>query len=215
MKKMPKRCLGHHAVIISAFICFFILSKHFTSIPNIFFIIYNAFILVLSAAGEYCDFNTNIFKLRLTLPNISRQVLFGLGLATLLSLLFVSIAALFEDISLFPQLQATLTVQDVVFFVFLQIVVALAEEAFFNFYLYDTLVQLFRGSVALSTMIAATLFSCAHWVLNSSMKQAVVAFIFRVAALFIREKLYEDNAFYICSSTHFFYNLMAFFVFSI
>lgn len=215
MKTLSKRCFMHHAVIISAFICFCVLSKYFVSLPNIFFIIYNALILALSAAYMYCDFNTNIFKLRLTLSNMIRQAALGLGLAILLSVLFVSVAIVFEDVSLFPRLQAALDVQDVVCFVFLQIVVALAEEAFFNYYLYDTLMLLLRGKVVLSIMIAAALFSCAHWILNGSAKQAVVAFTFRMAALFIRKKRCEDNTFYICSSMHFFYNLMALFVFSI
>lgn len=215
MRTLPKGCLLHHAVVILFYSFFCVLSKRLSFIPNFIFITYNALILALSAVYLYSDFNMDIFMAKQTVPKMIRQIILGLGFAILLSGLFICVAIIFEDVSLFPCLQAALDAQDVVYLVFLQIIVALAEEAFFNYYLYDTIMFLFRGKVALSIMVVATAFSFAHWVLNCNLKQAVVAFVFRLAALFIRRKLYEDNTFYICSSMHFFYNLMAFFVFSI
>ena len=47
------------------------------------------------------------------------------------------------------------------------------------------------------------------------MKQVVIAFAFRLAALLVRQIFRRDNAFYICAGMHFFYNLMVFFVISI
>lgn len=215
MKTLPKRCLLHNAVILLVYLCFRVLSKHSTSLPNYSFIVYNGLILTLSAAYMYCDFNTNVFKLRFKIVNIFKQVILGLGFAFLLSLFFVCIAMMLEDISLFPQLQDPLDIQDIIFLVLLQIVVALAEEAFFNYYLYDTLMLLLRGNVVLSIIVTASLFSWGHWVSNGIVKQVVIAFVFRLTALLIRKRFHEDNAFYICSSMHFFYNLMSFFVFSI
>ena len=48
-----------------------------------------------------------------------------------------------------------------------------------------------------------------------SVKQVVIAFAFRLAALLVRQIFRRDNAFYICAGMHFFYNLMVFFVISI
>ena len=62
---------------------------------------------------------------------------------------------------------------------------------------------------------AAALFSGVHWAMNGSVKQVVIAFAFRLAALLVRQIFRRDNAFYICAGMHFVYNLMVFFVISI
>ena len=102
----------------------------------------------------YYDFNTNIFKLKLTFSNCIRQILIGLGAAILLFLCFVCIAVLFEDVSLLPQLQEPLNIQCMIIFVSLQMIIALAEEAFFNYYLCGTLILLLRGNAELSFIAA-------------------------------------------------------------
>ena len=94
-------------------------------------------------------------------------------------------------------------------------IVALAEEAYFNYDLYDTLLRLFRGKAVWSMAAAAALFAGVHWAMNGSVKQVVIAFAFRLAALLVRQIFRRDNAFYICAGMHFFYNLMVFFVISI
>ena len=113
---------------------------------------------------------------------------------------------LFEDISLFPRLG----IQNVASFILVQMIVALAEEAYFNYYLYDTLMRLFRGKAVWSMAAAAALFAGVHWAMNGSVKQVVIAFAFRLAALLVRQIIRRDNAFYICAGMHFFYNLMVF-----
>lgn len=85
---------------------------------------------------------------------------------------------LFEDISLFPRLG----IQNVAGFILVQMIVALAEEAYFNYYLYDTLMRLFRGKAVWSMAAAAALFAGVHWAMNGSVKQVVIAFAFRLAA---------------------------------
>ena len=81
--------------------------------------------------------------------------------------------------------------------------------------LYDTLMRLFRGKAVWSMAAAAALFAGVHWAMNGSVKQVVIAFAFRLAALLVRQIIRRDNAFYICAGMHFFYNLMVFFVISI
>ena len=66
-----------------------------------------------------------------------------------------------------------------------------------------------------SMAAAAALFAGVHWAMNGSVKQVVIAFAFRLAALLVRQIIRRDNAFYICAGMHFFYNLMVFFVISI
>ena len=215
MRTLPKRCLLNNVVIVSVNLCFYVLSKRSIHLPNVYFIIYNIVILTLSATYMRRDFGTDIFKLRFTASNIAKQVLIGLSLAFLLSLFFILIASIFEDISLFPQFSGPLDSRDIIFLVLLEIVVALAEEALFNYYLYDSLMLLLSQRYVLSNLVVAFIFAFSHWVLHGSVKQVLVAFVFRSFALLIREKFREDNAFYICSSMHFFYNLMAYFLFSI
>ena len=93
-----------------------------------------------------------------------RQVLTGLGLGCLLAMVFAGVAMLFEDISLFPRLG----IQNVAGFILVQMIVALAEEAYFNYYLYDTLMRLFRGKAVWSMAAAAALFAGVHWAMNGS-----------------------------------------------
>lgn len=95
----------------------------------------------LSAAYLRRDFDTDLFRLKRTAANVVRQVLTGLGLGCLLAVVFAGVAMLFEDISLFPRLG----IQNAAGFILVQMIVALAEEAYFNYYLYDTLMRLFRG----------------------------------------------------------------------
>lgn len=154
MKALSKKCLLHNAVILLIYVSFCALSKHFISLSTTFFALHNILILTLSAVYMYYDFNTNIFKLKLTFSNCIRQILIGLGAAILLFLCFVCIAALFEDVSLLPQLQEPLNIQGMIIFVSLQMIIALAEEAFFNYYLCDTLILLLRGNAVLSFIAA-------------------------------------------------------------
>ncbi len=215
MRALPERCLLNNVVIVSVYLCFYVLSKHSIHLPYIYYIIFNIIILILSATYMRRDFGADIFKLRFTAVNITKQFSIGLSLAFLLSLFFILIASIFEDVSLFPPFSGLLDSSDIIFLVLLEIVVALAEEALFNYYLYDTLMLLLSRRYVLGSLVVAFVFSFSHWVLHGSIKQVLVAFVFRLFALLIRERFHEDNAFYICSSMHFFYNLMAYFLFSI
>lgn len=172
---------------------------------------FNGLVLGLSAAYMRRDFDTDLFRLKRTAANVVRQVLTGLGLGCLLAMVFAGVAMLFEDISLFPRLG----IQNAAGFILVQMIVALAEEAYFNYYLYDTLMRLFRGKAVWSMAAAAALFAGVHWAMNGSVKQVVIAFAFRLAALLVRQIFRRDNAFYVCAGMHFFYNLMVFFVISI
>jgi len=149
------------------------------------------------------------------LPNLFYMafngLVLGLSAAYMLAMVFAGVAMLFEDISLFPRLG----IQNAAGFILVQMIVALAEEAYFNYYLYDTLMRLFRGKAVWSMAAAAALFAGVHWAMNGSVKQVVIAFAFRLAALLVRQIFRRDNAFYICAGMHFFYNLMVFFVISI
>lgn len=215
MKTLPSKCLWHNVIIILIYVSFCTLSKHSTFLPNSFFVGYNGLILMLSVIYTRRDFRTNVFGLRSTISDAIRQVVIGFGAAILLSFLFACFAVMFEDVSLFPPLQGSLNAQDIIVFICLQIIIALAEEAFFNYYLYDTLMLLFSEKTVLSIIVDAFLFSFVHWVSNGRVKQVGIAFIFRLFALIVRKMFHKDNAFYICSSMHFFYNLTAYFIVSI
>ena len=212
MKVLPKHCLPHHAVLLLVYLsALFLTSRRAASLPNLFYMAFNGLVLGLSAAYLRRDFDTDLFRLKRTAANVVRQVLTGLGLGCLLAVVFAGVAMLFEDISLFPRLG----IQNVAGFILVQMIVALAEEAYFNYYLYDTLMRLFRGKAVWSMAAAAALFAGVPWAMNGSVKQVVIAFAFRLAALLVRQIFRRDNAFYICAGMHFFYNLMVFFVISI
>ena len=181
MKALPKHCLPHHAVLLLVYLSALFLTSRAANLPNLFYMAFNGLVLGLSAAYLRRDFDTDLFRLKRTAANVVRQVLTGLGLGCLLAVVFAGVAMLFEDISLFPRLG----IQNVAGFILVQMIVALAEEAYFNYYL------------------------------NGSVKQVVIAFAFRLAALLVRQIFRRDNAFYICAGMHFFYNLMVFFVISI
>lgn len=208
MKALPKHCLPHHAVLLLAYLSALFLTSRAANLPNLFYMAFNGLVLGQSAAYMRRDFD---FRLKRTAANVVRQVLTGLGLGCLLAVVFAGVAMLFEDISLFPRLG----IQNVVGFILVQMIVALAEEAYFNYYLYDTLMRLFRGKAVWSMAAAAALFAGVHWAMNGSVKQVVIAFAFRLTALLVRQIFRRDNAFYICAGMHFFYNLMVFFVISI
>ena len=211
MKALPKHCLPHHAVLLLVYLSALFLTSRAASLPNLFYMAFNGLVLGLSAAYMRRDFDTDLFRLKRTAANVVRQVLTGLGLGCLLAVVVAGVAMLFEDISLFPRLG----IQNVAGFILVQMIVALAEEAYFNYYLYDTLMRLFRGKAVWSMAAAAALFAGVHWAMNGSVKQVVIAFAFRLAALLVRQIFRRDNAFYICAGMHFFYNLMVFFVISI
>lgn len=189
------------------------IAKSSTALPNCFYLAFNLLLLILSAVYLYRDFHENVFRIKLTAANVIQQVGVGLGLGILFALVIVCIAAFFEDISLFPPHHNSWGY--VVFFVFLQLIIACAEEAFYNYYLYDSLILFTREDAVLSFLFTAAIFAFGHWAMNGIVKQTVVAFLFRSAALFVRKAFHKENAFYICSSMHFFYNLMVFFVFSV
>ena len=199
MKALPKYCLPHHAVLLLVYLSALFLTSRAANLPNLFYMAFNGLVLGLSAAYLRRDFETDLFRLKRTAANVVRQVLTGLGLGCLLAMVFAGVAMLFEDISLFPRLG----IQNAAGFILVQMIVALAEEAYFNYYLYDTLMRLFRGKAVV------------HWAMNGSVKQVVIAFAFRLAALLVRQIFRRDNAFYVCAGMHFFYNLMVFFVISI
>ena len=159
MKALPKHCLLHHAVLLLVYLSALFLTSRAANLPNLFYMAFNGLVLGLSAAYLRRDFDTDLFKLKRTAANVVRQVLTGLGLGCLLAMVFAGVAMLFEDISLFPRLG----IQNAAGFILVQMIVALAEEAYFNYYLYDTLMRLFRGKAVWSMAAAAALFAGGHW----------------------------------------------------
>ena len=155
MKALPKHCLPHHAVLLLVYLSALFLTSRAANLPNLFYMAFNGLVLGLSAAYLRRDFDTDLFRLKRTAANVVRQVLTGLGLGCLLAMVFAGVAMLFEDISLFPRLG----IQNVAGFILVQMIVALAEEAYFNYYLYDTLMRLFRGKAVWSMAAAAALFA--------------------------------------------------------
>ena len=155
MKALPKHCLPHHAVLLLVYLSALFLTSRAANLPNLFYMAFNGLVLGLSAAYLRRDFDTDLFRLKRTAANVVRQVLTGLGLGCLLAMVFAGVAMLFEDISLFPRLG----IQNAAGFILVQMIVALAEEAYFNYYLYDTLMRLFRGKAVWSMAAAAALFA--------------------------------------------------------
>ena len=133
MKALPKHCLPHHAVLLLVYLSALFLTSRAANLPNLFYMAFNGLVLGLSAAYMRRDFDTDLFRLKRTAANVVRQVLTGLGLGCLLAMVFAGVAMLFEDISLFPRLG----IQNAAGFILVQMIVALAEEAYFNYYLYD------------------------------------------------------------------------------
>lgn len=214
MSGTKRRCLLHQGVILLVYICACALLKRGTSLPDGFFLFYNAAILALSAAFARRDFGENLFRIKWTAANVLRQVGTALAAAILFTLFVTGVAMLFEDVSLLPKAQTPPEARELLFTLLLQLVIALAEEAYFNYYLYDTL-MLFDWQALWSSIITACLFASMHWILNGSMKQLLIAFAFRLAALLLRKVYRAENAFYACAGMHLLYNLMVFFVVSI
>ncbi|OUN25807.1 CPBP family glutamic-type intramembrane protease [Pseudoflavonifractor sp. An85] len=170
--------------------------------------IYNGLILWMSVAYLKQDFDIDI---RTPQGFSVKTVLSAAGLALLFAAAVVLFFFVFGEVSLFPPYR--IRISQLVLLLVLQLVVAFSEEALFRFYLYEWLHANMRNRWG-PIVIASLLFALLHFVTGGIIKQTVISFVFSVYAFAIkRSKI--GCPYYLCSMTHFLYNMCAFFVFSI
>lgn len=170
--------------------------------------IYNGLVLWMSVSYLKQDFEIDIRK-----PQgfSVKTVLCAVGLALLFAAAVVLFFFLFGEVSLFPPYR--IRTNQLVLILVLQLVIACSEEALFRFYLYEWL-HANMGNRWGAVVIASLLFALLHFLTGGIIKQTVIAFVFSLYAFAIkRSKI--GCTYYLCSMTHFLYNMCAFFVFSL
>lgn len=170
--------------------------------------IYNGLILWMSVAYLKQDFDIDIRK-----PHGFSviTVLCAVGFALLFAAAVVLFFFVFGEVSLFPPYR--IRIGQLALILVLQLVIAFSEEALFRFYLYEWL-NANMGNRWVPILIASLLFALLHFLTGGIIKQTVLSFVFSLYAFTIkRSKI--GCSYYLCSMTHFLYNMCAFFVFSI
>lgn len=171
-------------------------------------LIYNGLVLWMSVAYLKQDFDIDIRK---PCGFSVKTVLCAVGLALIFAAVVVLFFAVFLEVSLFPPYQTHIS--QLVLLLILQLVIAFSEEALFRFYLYQWL-NANLGNGWGPIVLASLLFALLHFLTGGIVKQTLLSFVFSLYAFAIkRSKM--GCSYYLCSMTHFLYNMCAFFVFSI
>lgn len=171
-------------------------------------LIYNGLILGMSVSYLKQDFGIDI---RPPHGFSVKTVLCAVGLALVFVAAVVLFFFVFGNISL--SLPNHIYVSQLILFFILQLVIAFSEEALFRFYLYEWLNSFIRDTLR-SIMIASLLFSFLHFLTGGMLKQTILSFVFSLYAFAIKQRRFKCP-YYLCSLTHFIYNLFVLLTLSI
>ena len=120
--------------------------------------------------------------------------------------------AAFQDVTFLVK-QGNLGFWSLFVWVIVQIITAFAEELFFRIYAYEVFLSTFRRKL-LSIVLISLMFAGVHIALHGNIKQFFVSLVFSFYAFGIKEKRPDDSIYYL-GWTHFIYNCLARFVFSV
>ncbi len=157
------------------------------------------------------DFNFSIFKDQnaFSVKKILAGAACGLGFAVAVIVFF----ALVSEVTLFPQYVFEMTGGMVFNQIIFQLLVALAEESMYRFYLYEGLSRLkIPGWIA--EIVLSLLFAFGHLYHNGRWMQFGIALVFSLAAFRIKMKN-RGNSYLLLTAMHYTYDLCCCFIFTI
>lgn len=172
-------------------------------------IIYNGFVLLVSLRLLKSDFNIQIFEHS---DRVLTAFFQGLLYSSLFAIVIIAGFSLFQEVAFFV-VSGSLTFWNICFFLISQVLIAFSEEVLFRAYLYEVLFSIFHRTLP-AILTVSFIFAYLHFLMNGNIKQFVVSFLFSLYAFYIKTKR-SNNNFSILCWTHFTYNCLARFVFSI
>ena len=157
------------------------------------------------------DFKFSIFKDQnaLSFKKILIGAAYGFGFAVAVIVFF----ALVSEVTLFPQYVFEMTGGMIFNQIIFQLLVALAEESMYRFYLYEELLHL-RIPRWIAALVLSLLFASVHFYHNGRWMQFGIALVFSLATFRIKIKS-RGNSYLLLAAMHFTYDLCCCFIFTI
>lgn len=207
---MGKKRVVHFLIFFCGQLIFILLvTARIINNTNTVAIMFNVFLLTGSLSLLRRDFSIIVFRR-------SDRALIAFFQGLLYSLLFSIVVfagfSLFQEVT-FIVVDANFNFRNICWFLFIQLLVAFSEEAFFRVYLYEVLFSIFHRTLPV-IFIVSFLFASLHILLHGNAKQYFVSLLFSLYAFYIKSRSANNN-FYLLCWTHFTYNCLARFVFSI
>lgn len=202
-----KNRIIHFVIFVGILIGYFCLTKFVTYTSAM---IYNAMALFGSEYLLFYDFDIELFKRG---GNVFKAFLKGSAFAFIFAItLFVVVWIFQDDVTLIAIYDDSFYSFGNLFrFFLMQALVAVSEEAFFRFYLYEFLKLLFKHTLP-AVLVVSLIFAGLHYWAHGIPKQVIVALLFSLYVFYIRSKKGNDSFYTLCFA-HFMCNCLSTFVF--